>query len=268
MSQAAAPPAAQVRRSSPDRRELTVAVIAVAAGGGLAVLADARAWSTVTVLRAAPLGPLTANVGGRTLQPAVTGLAVVALAGVLAMLATRGLVRQLVGAVLLLTGVGMIWRAALGLGSVSSAHGRQLVASSRTGATLGNVRAVHVSMHPVWALLAVLGGVLVVAGGAITTARGGRWRAMSARYESPVGSASRRSLGQERSSADPRSAAGQTAGVDTAGGQADEVARARADLALWLQLDRGEDPTAVEPEPLPASSRDEPGAGDSRDVDV
>ena len=33
--------------------------------------------------------------------------------------------------------------------------------------------------------------------------------------------------------------------------QGAEVARARADLALWLQLDRGEDPTAREVDPLP-----------------
>ena len=205
VTQPSAPPRESAGRTmGPDRRELTVAVIAVAAGGGLALLAAARTWSTVTVLRAAPFGPLTADVDGRTLQPAVTGLAVVALAGVLALLATRGVVRQLVGAVLVLTAVGTIWRAALGLSSVSSAHGRQLVASSRTGATLGNVQSVHVSMHPIWALLAVLGGVLVLVGGVVTAARGGRWRAMSSRYESPVGSADGRSSTDGRSWRDGR----------------------------------------------------------------
>ena len=249
------PPAGSGPPHAAERRELAAAVVAVAAGGGLALLAAARTWSTVTVLRAAPLGPVAARISGRTLQPAVTGLAVVALAGVLALLATRGVVRRLIGVVLALTGTATIWRAALGLSPVSGAHGRALVASSRTGATLGNVQAVHVSMHPVWALLAVLGGALIVAGGAGTLARGGRWRAMSARYESPVGSAT-----------GGPATAGTTAGAEAsadvaalgAGDPAGEVARARADLALWLQLDRGEDPTARDDDPAPTADRDPP----------
>ena len=269
--------------SGTDRRELAAAVVLVAVGGGLAFLGAARTWSTVTVLRAPPLGPVAADVTGRTLQPAVTGLAVVALAGVLAMLATRGVVRRLVGAVLTLAGLATMWRAALGLRAVSSAHGRTLVADSRTGATLGTVRSVSVSMHPVWALVGVLGGVLILLGGVVTAVRGGRWRAMSARYESPAGRPASADA-STRTAADPGDGGAGNGGLGNgaatnaglgnggadgsagasaisradnpaggraasaaaqAGDPAAEVARARADLALWLQLDRGEDPTAA-----------------------
>ncbi len=230
-----------------DRGELGAVVVAVALGGGSAVLATAQAWSTVVVTRVAPLGPVRHDVSGRTLQPGVIGLAVVALAGVLAVLATRGVTRRVVGAVLALAGAGMVWWSLAGLSAVSDARGRQLVADARTVAGLGNAAATDVSVHPVWVVLAALGGVLVAGGGVTTAVRGGRWRAMSARYEPPVGAAA----------AVPGPASGPPGGPDgprdATGG---EVTRARADLALWEQLDRGEDPT------VSGSAADVPAATD------
>jgi uncharacterized membrane protein (TIGR02234 family) len=231
-----------------DRREVVAVVAAVAVGGGVGVLATARAWSTVVVSRAAPLGPVRHDVSGRTLQPGVTGLAVVALAGVLAVLATRGVTRRVIGAVLALAGVGMVWWSVTGLSAVSAARGRQLVADARTVAGLGTASATTVTVHPAWVVLATLGGLFVAAGGVTTAVRGGRWRAMSARYESPVGATSV-FPGPSPNAPDGRGGPGGSDGSDGSGATEDgpsEVARARADLALWHQLDRGEDPTVTE----------------------
>jgi hypothetical protein len=226
-----------------DRRELAAVVAAVAAGGALGVLATARAWSTIAVTRVAPLGPVRHDVSGRTLQPGVTGLAVVALAGVLALLATRGVTRRAIGAVLALAGAGMVWWSLAGLSAVSAARGRHLVADARTVAGLATATATDVTVHPVWVVLAALGGVFVAAGGVTTAIRGGRWRAMSARYESPVGATATpgRAITSPSPTADPgRSDLNDPSRSDPEAGAA---ARARADLALWQQLDRGEDPT-------------------------
>jgi uncharacterized membrane protein (TIGR02234 family) len=221
-----------------DRREVAAVVLATAVGGGVGVLATARAWSTVVVTRLPPLGPVRHDVTGRTLQPGVTGLAVVALAGVLAVLATRGVTRRVIGAVLTLAGAGMVWWSLTGLSAVSATRGRQLVADARTAAGLGTASATNVTVHPAWVLLAALGGLLVAAGGVTTAARGGRWRAMSARYESPVATTS---VAPGPSPGDAIQT-GPGVAIETGPG---EVARARADLALWHQLDRGEDPTDI-----------------------
>jgi uncharacterized membrane protein (TIGR02234 family) len=234
----------------------------VALGGGLGVLATARTWSSVTVRRLAPLASIHHDVAGRTLQPAVTGLAVVALAGVLALLATRGFVRRLVGGVLVLAGIGMVWWSLAGLTAVSDARGRTLVADARSGLDLGAASGTDVTVHPAWIVIAALGGVLVVLSGAATAVRGGRWRAMSARYESPaapdrarvpLATAGDATDSRPFSAVEPLSDQGPLGAVDPhdppdpvdpLDPDAAEVSRARAHVALWQQLDRGEDPTA------------------------
>ena len=139
---AAAPP--RPRPATTDRREVAAVVVALAAGGGLGVLATARTWTTIVVTRLAPLGPVRHDVSGRTLQPGVTGLAVVALAGVLAVLATRGVTRRAIGAVLALAGAGMVWWSLAGLSAVSDARGaaarRRRPDRGRPGHRLGDGR--------------------------------------------------------------------------------------------------------------------------------
>jgi hypothetical protein len=61
---------------------------------------------------------------------------------------------------------------------------------------------------------------------------------MSARYESPVGAAATPGRGIIRPGP-----SGDPGGGDPNDPEAGATARARADLALWQQLDRGEDPT-------------------------
>ena len=211
------------------KRELAVAVVAVAAGGALALLAGSRAWDTVAVRRAAPLGALVEHVAGRTIAPAVGGLAVVALAGVIAMLATRGRARTVLGGVQAVVGALLAWQSATGFGAVSDVRARSLVAGARTGVVLEAGQGVDVSSSWVWPATALFGAFLVIAGGTLVAVRGSGWAAMSSRYDAPPGRSAPRSA--------PRS--GPATPDDAAA-----AARARADLALWQSLERGEDPTA------------------------
>jgi uncharacterized membrane protein (TIGR02234 family) len=190
-------------------RAFALALLLELVGAGAALLVSTRTWQTISTPRPAPLHDDVLRVSGRTLDAAPTALALVALAGVVAVLATRGIVRRVVGVVLALAGIGLVWRAIASSGAVSTRRARTLVADHH--ATV-NVDAVvpHVAASGSWPVLTLLCGVLVLASGALIAWRGHRWQVMSARYEAP---------------SDP------------------EQQRTRAATALWTALDRGEDPT-------------------------
>ena len=178
-------------------------------GGGGALLVSTRHWQTVTTPRPAPLHDDVLRLSGRTVDAAPTALALVALAGVVAVLATRGVARRVVGAVLAAAGVGLIWRAVASASAVSVRHARTLV--SERHPTVDVARAVpHVETHAAWPVLTLVCGVLVAAAGVLVAWRGHRWQVMSARYEAAP-----------RPAADP----------------------AKPAATLWTALDRGEDPT-------------------------
>lgn len=139
-------------------RDRSVAVAACAAGAGLALLAVSRIWVRETVVRPAPLPPLHATHTGSGLAPWLPALALVALAGSGALLATRGAARYLVGALLVVAGAGL----AAGTAGALPASGR---------------------LDPAWPVVTVLGGLLVAAAGVLTVVRGRSWPGMSARYE-------------------------------------------------------------------------------------
>ncbi|MFB6394855.1 Trp biosynthesis-associated membrane protein [Polymorphospora sp. 2-325] len=167
------------------RRALTVAVLLGLAGAGLASYAVTRTWAVELTPRAAPLPPTRTTSTGGDLLPWVTALALVALAGAGAVLATRGAVRRLVGVLLTLIGLGIAAGGGYGLVGLSD-----------------------VDVGPGWPLLCLAGGLLVAAGGASTAAGGHRWPAMGARYD--------RSTGAARRAAPARGADGRVGGAGTA----------------------------------------------------
>ena len=172
---------------SPARSADRVVALAVtAAGGGLSALAGGPSWDSVTVTRVAPLTGFVVHVPGRTVEPAVIGLAVVALAAVVAILATQGLARRSVGAVVVLAGLLLGWRAAAGFAAVSPARARDLVTAARTGTTLDRATRLDVSVHPIWPASALVGAVLVVLGGVLVVLRADRWSALGSRYDAPT----------------------------------------------------------------------------------
>jgi uncharacterized membrane protein (TIGR02234 family) len=135
-------------------------------GGGGALLVSTRHWQTVTTPRPAPLHDDVLRLSGRTVDAAPTALALVALAGVVAVLATRGVARRVVGAVLAAAGVGLIWRAVASASAVSVRHARTLV--SERHPTVDVARAVpHVETHTAWPVLTLVCGVLVAAAGGL-----------------------------------------------------------------------------------------------------
>jgi hypothetical protein len=152
------------------RRELTYAVLLCLAGAGLALWASTRTWSVELTARPAPLPPLRQARTGAGLLPWLPALAVVALAGGGAVLATRGAARRLVGVLLLALG-----------------------AAVAAGGGYGLVAALDGEVSRQWPALCLVGGVLAAGGGVLTALRGAAWPAMGARYERPA-----------RRAADPR----------------------------------------------------------------
>src|SRR5882757_2788757 len=86
--------------------ELGRAVVACLAGAGLALYGATRVWSVQVTVRPG-LTSLRATTTGAAQAPWLIGLALVALAGAGALLATRGLVRRVLGGVLIITGAGL-----------------------------------------------------------------------------------------------------------------------------------------------------------------
>jgi len=183
-------------------------------GAAGALLLATRHWQTITTPRPRPFRDDVLSVTGRTVDAAPTALALVALAGVIAVIATRGVVRRLVGAVVALAGAALVWRSLAGLDAVSQSRARSLVQSKHSGAEVGAVA--RIDVHAVWAVLSVGCGALLLVAGLLVVWRGPRWGAMSAKYDRPAG--------------------GGTA-------EDEQQARARADASLWSALDRGVDPT-------------------------
>jgi uncharacterized membrane protein (TIGR02234 family) len=178
-------------------------------GAGVALLLSLRDWQTVTTPRAGR-PPDVLGLSGRAVDSASTAIALVALAGVVAVLATRGVIRRVVGGLVALAGAGLVWRAAVALSPMSAARARALVRDRHaTVSTAGVVP--HVDVHAVWPALSLVCGLFVLASGALTAWRGHRWQVMSARYEA------------------------------TPAAEDDDQAKAAA--TLWRALDEGDDPT-------------------------
>jgi uncharacterized membrane protein (TIGR02234 family) len=203
-------------------REFGTALVLLVVGSGGALLLTGRTWQTIRVPRSRPLADVVVHATGRSLSGALVGLAVVALTGVAAVLATRGQVRRFVGMVLLIDGVALAVVATTLMRRVSDARALQIVADSRSGIGTDS-GAVSVQSHPVWAAACAGAAVAVILGAALIAARGHRWSEMSARYEAP---ASREV----------------TAGTDSLEPAVASIGPV-SDARIWDALDRGQDPT-------------------------
>ncbi|WP_248964891.1 TIGR02234 family membrane protein [Sphaerisporangium perillae] len=213
MTAAGAPPRAGATRDG-ARRALPVWVAAGVAGAALVLFASGRTWAQVAFPAAPGGGVHTAPVAlsGGDLAPVLSPLALASLAAVVAVLATRGLWRRVVGVLLALLG------AAVTVGAWQGAFQAHMIAVAETRVTLTSMIDVVVSPARLWPVLAITGGLVLVAAGALAAVRGGRWPGMSDRYERqapPLGAARAERPG-------------------------------RAERSLWDALDRGDDPTDAE----------------------
>src|SRR3984957_15011459 len=90
----------------PARREYGFALLAGAAGAGLILLAVRQQWARAVFTPPRPLTPQVVDVSGADLVPLAGALAPAALAGLAAVIATRGALRRAAGVLLALFGAG------------------------------------------------------------------------------------------------------------------------------------------------------------------
>jgi hypothetical protein len=159
-------------------------VLGLAALAGAVILfAAGQSWVSTTSQRRPPFGPLQAELTGRELHPALTGLAVVAVLSVALTLVTGGVVRRLLGGLLALLGGWACWYAVNGLANTIPGQSSQPDGARFIGD--GGLQQLH--WHPVWAGVTLAAAVLLVLCGLLQVIRAGRWRlGMSAKYAAPA----------------------------------------------------------------------------------
>jgi hypothetical protein len=219
----------------PERRGLTLAVLAVAAGAGVVLFGATRVWWVEVVPRPAPLRPEEIAHTGASLAPLLPALGLVALAGAGGLLATQGMARRLVGAL-------------LGVVAVAVAVA---VVTAWSGA------------NPVWPAACLLGAGVVAAAGVAAVRYGGRWPGMGARYRRNQPRASRGGASQEVAGAGSPTPGGDagaglsgratpsarvtsevaTTGSGATAGESAVSASRLSSAELWDAVDRGDDPT-------------------------
>lgn len=188
--------------SGTARREYLLTMAAGVVGAGLVLLSVRQEWARVVTAAVSPLPSSSVPVSGQDLLPLAGALGLASLAGLGALIATRGLVRRLTGVVLGMFGVATVVGVCLRLSAaaaVAAARGAAVSgAGSVTGGGSGGVppgavpggggpalsQSAHVVMMTFpWRGLAVAGAVLVLVAGVAAAWRGGTWPTMSSRYE-------------------------------------------------------------------------------------
>jgi uncharacterized membrane protein (TIGR02234 family) len=220
------------------KREYGYALLAGAVGAGLILLALRAQWAQAVYTPQKPLTTEVVSVSGNDLVPVAEALALAALAGLIAVIATRGVVRRAVGVLLALFGAGagaavltaVTASAVLSVaaGKVASPESAALSGSagSTTSGSSGNGAAIVSGTgdgHAIitgapWHVAVIIGALLIFAAGLAIALRGQDWPVMSARYDAPGG----------------RTPAG--------AGDA-RPARPSDAASMWESLNGGEDPT-------------------------
>lgn len=196
------------------QRGLAPAVLGGLTGGGLALLGAGRAWARTEVeVEGAPA--VAVQVLGTDAVPTVAAAAVVVLTGSLALLATSGLLRRAVAALVVLAAIGVLLGTLTAGPALSDALARDLLATASTdGGDAGALAAT--AERTWWRWLSLSGGLLSLAVGMWSVLHGHTWAVMSSRYEAP--------------GTGPR-------------GSSDASRGATEDVDLWRALDDGRDPT-------------------------
>lgn len=198
------------------RRQMALAIVGCALGAGLVLLAASRTWQVLLTDRPAPLGPVRQPRTGASLVPWLPALGLAALAGAVALPATRGPGRLVVAAALALCGTGLVAGAVAGIAK---------------GGPAG------------WPLLCGLGGLAVVAAGATAAVRGSTWPSMGARYERAPRGPVRASAPPAPGPVPPTPAPAPPAPGPVPPAPGPVPPAPRTDAQVWDAIDRGEDPT-------------------------
>lgn len=163
---------------APDRRAYGVALLLLAAGGALLVVAYGLTWATaeVPLLAGSASAVRVQDFSGRDLMPAAAMAGWIALAAVAGIVATRSWGRSVVAAIALVAGlVGTV-------GAIAFAAGPSSAVDGSVTRALGVATEVTSTVRPAW-IVAVLAGVVVAVAAVWTLARGRGWPALGSRYE-------------------------------------------------------------------------------------
>ena len=224
------------------KRQYGYALLAGAVGAGLILLALRAQWAQAVFTPQKPLTAEVVGVSGTDLVPLAEALALAALAGLIALIATRGVARRIVGALLalfgagagaaVLTGVTAATVVSVASGKVASPESAALSGTAAGSTTSGSSGAGSIVVsnatgHAIisgapWQAAVIVGALLVFAAGLATALRGQDWPAMSARYDAP--------------------GARGAAGADGTAGQGSAARKSDA-ASMWESLNGGEDPT-------------------------
>jgi uncharacterized membrane protein (TIGR02234 family) len=238
------------------KRQYGYALLAGAVGAGLILLALRAQWAQAVFTPQKPLTAEVVSVSGTDLVPLAEALALAALAGLIAVIATRGVARRAVGVLLAVLGAGAgaaVLTTVSGATVVSVAEGKVAspasaalsgaAGSTTSGASgsgalvLSNSTGHAIMSGTPWQAAVIVGALLIFAAGLGTALRGQDWPVMSARYDAPGarGAAPSGGTGQER------------------------AARPSDAASMWESLNGGEDPTEDDPadpaDPADAATR-------------
>jgi uncharacterized membrane protein (TIGR02234 family) len=223
------------------KREYGIVLLAGAIGAVLVLLAVRQRWAQAVFTMPKPLSPEVVNVSGADLVPLAGALALAALAGLAAVIATRGVARRVAGVLLALFGAGagaaimtsvsattVVSVATSKVASPESAAVSGAAGSTTSGTSGGGALVVSGSTgHAImtgtpWHVAVLIGALLIFLAGLATVLRGADWPVMSARYDAPGGHQ-----------------ADETA-ADTGGPRPADSA------SMWESLSGGDDPTQDE----------------------
>jgi uncharacterized membrane protein (TIGR02234 family) len=236
------------------KREYGFALLTGAVGAAAIILAVRQQWAQAVFTQPKPLPAQVVDVSGSDLVPLAGALALAALAGLAAVIATRGVFRRAAGVLLALFGAGagaavmasvtagtVISVAASKVASpesaaISGAVGSTTSGSSSSGGFVvsGSVGQAIMTGTP-WHVVVLLGALLIFVAGLATALRGPDWPVMSTRYDAPGGQEAHAHARQ---------------------------ARALDSATMWESLNGGEDPTEDLAEgPADESIADQPAGG-------
>jgi uncharacterized membrane protein (TIGR02234 family) len=159
------------------RRAPAVAVLGCAVGGLLVLLSAGRQWAHTTLDGVAGAASSSLSVTGHQVAPSLSAVGIALLALAAAILSSSGVLRRVVGIVVVLVAGAAIGVALSARGDVTTALRDREVGP--TGF------AVHASANGWW-VVAFVGGLLALAAGVLTVFHSRQWSRMGEKYDAPA----------------------------------------------------------------------------------
>ncbi|GLU45929.1 Trp biosynthesis-associated membrane protein [Nocardiopsis ansamitocini] len=164
------------RRRPAGSGQYLLTLTATAAGAVLLLAATAQDWATARVDMGNGLAPILLDLPASQVSPLASALGWAAFASVVAVVATRGTGRRVVGLLVALLGVAGL------AGVYTGTRSAALAATAERLATAdGDLSAVR--LVPLGPVVAATAALLLVVAGVLTLLRGAAWPVMGSRYD-------------------------------------------------------------------------------------